>query len=404
MTTPQESRSATNTAVQQRPFRQALAVMALLLVVGTTRAADKAVAVLQTPDDGIQPQAVVDANGVLHLLYFKGKPIGGDLFYVRREPGKERFSEPVAVNSVADSAMAMGSIRGGQLAVGKGGRVHVAWNGTTRSTPKDSPTGTPMSYARLNDAGTAFEPQRNLMQGSFGLDGGGTVAADAQGNVVVAWHGLKLGGEAGEENRQVWIARSTDEGKTFAAEKPATAKATGACGCCGMGGFADAKGNFYFLYRAAGAKVHRDIYLLASGDRGKSFEATKVHPWEIMACPMSSEAFAEGPDGVVAAWETDGQIYTGRVAASKPEVGQATAAPGAARGRKHPAVAFNARGEMILVWAEGTGWQKGGALVWQVYDKAGKPTAEKGRIDDGIPVWGLPAVVAGPDGGFVILH
>jgi hypothetical protein len=399
-----DMRSGATGLSRRRLLWQTVGLAALVLGVGSARAADKAVTVMQTPDDGIQPQAVVDARGALHLLYYKGKPIGGDLFYVRREPAKERFSEPIAVNSMAGSAIAMGSIRGGQLAVGKGGRVHVAWNGTTRTTPKDAPTGTPLFYARLNDAGTAFEPQRNLMQGSFGLDGGGTVAADGDGSVVVAWHGLKLGGESGEENRQVWVARSTDEGKTFAAEKPAAAKATGACGCCGMRGFADAKGNFYFLYRAAGEKIHRDTYLLTSGDHGKSFEATRLHPWELMACPMSSEAFAEGPNGVTAAWETDGQVYSARVDAAKPEAGKPAAPPGAARGRKHPALTFNGKGEMILVWTEGTGWDRGGALVWQVYDNAGKPTGEKGRIDNGIPVWGLPAVVARADGTFLIFH
>jgi hypothetical protein len=66
-------------------------------------------------------------------------------------------------------------------------------------------------------------------------------------------------------------------------------------------------------------------------------------------------------------------------------------------------VAFNARGEMIVAWTEGTGWERGGALAWQVYDRAGKPTGERGRVDGGIPVWGLPAVV-GTDRGFTIIH
>ena len=41
----------------------------------------------------------------------------------------------------------------------------------------------------LSDEGSAFEPQRNVMQFAEGLDGGGSVAADVQGNVYVAWHG-----------------------------------------------------------------------------------------------------------------------------------------------------------------------------------------------------------------------
>lgn len=59
---------------------------------------------------------------------------------------------------------------------------------------------------------------------------------------------------------------------------------------------------------------------------------------------------------------------------------------------------------MILVWTEGTGWNRGGALEWQVYDKTGKATSESGRRPGAIPVWGLPTVVAESDGRFTILH
>src|SRR4051812_46796195 len=86
------------------------------------------VSVLRTPNGGIQPQAVSDAKGTLHLIYFKGEAGAGDLFYVRREAGQERFSDPVRINSEPNSAIAAGTVRGGQLALGKGGRVHVAWN------------------------------------------------------------------------------------------------------------------------------------------------------------------------------------------------------------------------------------------------------------------------------------
>ena len=44
-----------------------------------------------------------------------------------------------------------------------------------------------------------------------------------------------------------------------------------ACACCGMRGYADARGNVYFLYRAADGKS-RDMTLLASTDGGKTFK------------------------------------------------------------------------------------------------------------------------------------
>ncbi|HMC66179.1 MAG TPA: hypothetical protein VKI65_14680 [Gemmataceae bacterium] len=233
------------------------------------------VTLLRVPNGGIQPQAVVDAKGTLHLIYFKGEAGGGDLFYVRRQPGQERFSAPIRVNSQLDSAIATGTIRGGQIALGKAGRVHIAWNGSGKDKRAEG-----MLYARLNDSGTAFEEQRNLMRDTEILDGGGSVAADASGNVYVVWHALKKGSERGEEHRQVWVARSADEGKSFAKEAPAWTEATGACGCCGLRAFADSNGSVYVLYRSAKAEVNRDVYLLAS-KKGTSFEGALVHKWKV---------------------------------------------------------------------------------------------------------------------------
>src|SRR5437588_7119951 len=105
--------------------------------------------VVKTPAGGIQPQAVVDDRGVIHLIYFKGEPGWGDLFYVRRDPDTKRFSEPLRVDSEPGSVIATGTIRGGQIALGKGGRIHVAWNGSGKTTLKNAAGGTPMLYTRL---------------------------------------------------------------------------------------------------------------------------------------------------------------------------------------------------------------------------------------------------------------
>src|SRR6266850_5521751 len=268
------------------------------------------VSLIRTPDDGIQPQAAVDSKGVVHLIYFKGPPGAGDIFYVHSEQGKEGFSSRIQVNSRKGTAMALGTIRGAQLALGKNGRVHVAWDGMgegVAAMPGNVKDKHPLLYTRLNDAGTAFEPERNLITYAAGLDGGGSVAADNQGNVYAFWHAAKPGNTNGEAGRAVFVAYSADDGKTFAREKLATSKPTGACGCCGMKAFADSQGNVFALYRGASEVTNRDEILLTSRNRGADFEIALEHPWKVPSCVMSSASFSECKAGVLAAWETVGK-------------------------------------------------------------------------------------------------
>lgn len=354
---------------------------------------------LRVPNGGIQPQVIMDGKGILHMIYYQGDPRHGDIFYVRSKDEGNTLSRPLRANSVQGSAIAIGNIRGAHLAVGKGGRVHVAWNGSDKMGPSGGET---MYYARLNDEGTAFEPQRNVIESAKGLDGGGSVTADDSGNVYVVWHAPEPGNR-GEEHRRVWVARSTDEGKTFAPEKAAFDKETGACGCCGLRAFADHSGNVYVMYRSAHQRLQRDTYLLLSKDKGANFRGDDLHPWKIEACPMSSFAFAEGPSEVLAAWETNGQVYFARIDPTTEKRSEPVAAPGESRDRKHPVVASNKRGQILLVWTEGMGWERGGSVAWQLFDKDGRPTAEKGRAA-GVPVWSLVAVFARADGGFTIVY
>ncbi len=368
---------------------------------GGALAGSAPVQLVRTPNGGIQPQAVVDDQGVLHLIYFKGKAGAGDIFYLRQKPGEETFSRPIQVNSQPGSAIAVGTIRGAHLAVGRKGRAHVAWNGS-RNAEKGTHPGAPMLYSRLNEAGTAFEPERDVMTETAFLDGGGSVAADNEGNVYVMWHAFPSGNSEGEASRAVFVARSSDDGKTFTREQPANPKPTGACGCCGMRAFADRRGNVFALYRAASEQVNRDEILLVSRNHGASFDIANAHPWNIATCPMSSAFLSDTPTGALAAWETDGQIYFAAVEAKALKVSPPVSPPGRAK-RKHPVAVANGRGEVLVAWAEGTGWEKGGAVAWQLFDPSGKPTEEKGRAD-GVPVWGLVAAAPRADGSFTIFY
>src|SRR2546430_1461080 len=148
-------------------------LLLLLPAIGSaapSRASATEVKVIRAPEAGIQPQAAVDEKGVAHLIYLKGDPKAAELFYARSQDG-DTFGPAILVNDSAKGVMAIGNIRGAQLAIEKNRRVHVTWMGG----------GEIMYYTRLNDAGTAFEPPRNLITWAGKLDGGGTVAADKKG-------------------------------------------------------------------------------------------------------------------------------------------------------------------------------------------------------------------------------
>ncbi|HYM11224.1 MAG TPA: hypothetical protein VEU62_10845, partial [Bryobacterales bacterium] len=167
--------------------------------------------------------------------------------------------------------------------------------------------------------------------------------------------------------------------------------------------FADQHGSLYVLYRSATNVVNRDMYLLVSHNKGETFRGADISRWNVGYCVMSSESFADSPAGALAAWETEKQAYYTRINPVTGAISSLVAAPGATGARKHPAVAGNARGETLLAWTEGMGWNKGGSVAWQVFDKDGKPEGEKGQAP-GVPVWSLVAAFPRPDGGFTVVY
>lgn len=368
------------------------------LLTGQTQPASPTVVQVRVPDGGIQPRVVAE-RGLVHLVYYRGEASHGELFYASSADGGTSFPKPVRVSSPG-SAIAAGTVRGAQIALGRNGRVHVAWNGSRPAAPDvETP---PMLYTRLNDAATGFEPERNVMRDAYNIDGGGAVAADGEGHVYVVWHANAPGGHE-EGRRRVWVARSLDEGRTFERERAAAGESTGACGCCGLGALADRRGTLHILYRTAFEVVNRDMHLLTSTDFGARFYAAKIDRWHAGACVMSTQAFAESPAGVWAAWETKGQIYVGRIDRRTRQLTRVTEAPGSDRSRKHPSLAVNGTGDVLLAWTEETAWNKGGSAAWQVFDTTGAARGPLGRAG-GVPVWSLVAASPRPDGRFAVIY
>src|SRR5260221_936784 len=117
---------------------------------------------------------------------------------------------------------------------------------------------------------------------------------------------------------------------------------------------------------------------------------------------MTSFAMAATADRVVAAWETQQQIYSADLSPDRQTISGVTPMAGTAI-RKHPSVAINAAGDRLFAWTEGTAWARGGTVAWELHNQKGERMASGGDAG-AVPVWGLVSAIARPDGTVLILH
>lgn len=352
---------------------------------------------LAVPDGGIQPQAVIDTRGTIHLIYYKGEPTGGDLYYVRRGASDSTFSTPIRVNSENGSAIAAGAVRGGRIALGRGGWLHVAWN-AAHPVERNGEQVTPIWYTRLAPDAQAFEPQRAIGTHTKYLDGGGTVAADGAGHVYVVWHAA--GSAEGETHRELFVASSSDDGKRFAPDR-VFANAGGACGCCGAAALVDDGGRLQILYRSAADGIHRDATWMTVESHSEQ-STVRLQPWNLPACPMTTFAIAQAPGALVGAWVVEQQIYT----ASLNPVTHTATTPSAMSGsavRNHPGVAIGRSGDRLFAWIEGSNRSRDGSVAWELRDPRGVRIAGE-SAPGATPPLSLVAPIARPDGSFVLIY
>ena len=369
-----------------------------MLLSGGLALAAPQVTTLKIPNSGYRPQVILDGQGTLHVVYTQMDK-RGELFYIQRKAGQEEFTRPIKVNSTP------GCAAGFNMTVGKGRRVHVIIRPTaiySRDRLKRRPKFRDlkyMLYCRLNDEGTAFEDERDLSGTTFGFEGVGTLLADGKGMVRAFWHGLSKPGP--ESTRQIFLAVSEDEGKTFTGPQAVEMDVEGACACCSMQGTMDAEGNLYLGFRNSEKSLTKDSYLLTSKDGGRRFKGTLLDPWANAGCPGSTYSLTSGSSGVYVAWRTRSEVSFARGGA-KPE---RIDAPTSSRRSRSPVVVANSRGDVLFAWSEAANLvqlKSGGDLAWVIYDRNGNPLSTKKTLPAAVARWSLPAAYAKPDGDFVI--
>lgn len=233
--------------------------------------------------------ATFDASGRLWLA----RTIGKQLQVSHSDDAGGHFSEPVAVNPVPELISADGEARP-QIAV-VGQRVYLSW---TQALPQAFAGH--IRFAVSDDGGRRFsEPltvndNRDPITHRFNA-----MLADQQG-VTIAWIDKRDGnGQPEYRGAAIYTARSSDGGRTFAANRKL---ADHSCECCRIGLAADGDGTPVVFWRHIFGRNVRDM---AIARLGEPVRRASQDGWEIAACPHHGGAIAvDAKGGRHLAWFT----------------------------------------------------------------------------------------------------
>jgi hypothetical protein len=337
---------------------------------------DGSVTTVPVPGGGRPVVARADAEGAIHLFYDSGDGPK----YARSSDGGTTFSPAISVVGEGQQRAGL-EYSAWDMAVGKGGRVHVAM-GTNAWKLKLPQEEWGFFYASLDPGQAAFSPVRNINRKP---SEGFSLAADDRGNVTACWLSDRL-----------YANISHDNGETFTPFVEIDSSVN-PCNCCTTSAAYGADGRLAVLYREETGN-ERDMYLvLWDQDRGR-VSRTRVSRtlWKIDACPMTYYTVSRDRGGFVAVWPTRGQVYLAHLDArgdlSPPGEIQT---PGRS-GMRTGIIALSAPDGKTLV-----AWNNNDQVGWQLYGAGGQPLGQPGSARGAGK--GVAGVV-GKDGRFVLFR
>lgn len=375
--------------------------LCLLLLFPVPGALQAEVLLMPVPDEGVQPRLVQDAEGGVHLLYFKkriNRPAAreGNLYYRQYDAEAGRFGSPVRVSSQAFNMMTFALARAA-MAVGGDGRIHVMWY-----LPGESA----FFYSRSNPERSQFEPQQSMVTEFVeGIDAGGDVAAFGE-QVAIVWGAGDL---SREHERSMYARFSSDSGASFGEEIMIANPDLGACACCSMAMAYDSEDLLYLAYRSAIDGIGRHMQLLSvTGFTAQSMASNylplqPLQQWEASFCPLSTNDMELNVgDRNMLVFETESRIVLMDI--DEPASLRQAGEPHTETRQRNPALAINQHGEHLVVWGEAISNSRGGRLNLRLFDAEGEVTGYRLAEEVQIRDYSFPAAASLPNGDFLVLY
>ena len=320
-------------------------------------AVDGRVTTVSVPALGRPVVAKADARGTIHLLC--DSEDGPK--YAKSTDGGMTFSAAISVVGGGSRTAGL-EYSAWDMAVGKGGRVHVAM-GTNAWKLKLPQEEWGFFYANLDPDATAFSPVRNINRKP---SEGFSLAADEEGNVTACW----LVGQALRQRLARQRGDVRTRGRAELALQPVQL-------------LHDERrlrrGRPVGGALSGGDRITSGTCIWCSGTKaGAEMARTRVSrtPWKIDACPMTYYTVSRDRGGFVAVWPTRGKIYFARLDGKGEPLPPAEIKTPGRSGMRTGMVALSAPDGSTLV-----AWKKDDRLGWQLYDAGGHPTGAPGSAE-----------------------
>jgi len=255
--------------------------------------------------DAAEPATATAGDGTFYVAWVNHDAKQADVMLAHFNNKAEMQGSAVRVNRQPGVATAW---RGDQpsVAVASDGAVYVLWTARVDAGDKH---GTDIYLSASSDRGQTFASEVKVNDDKVpGAHGMHSLAVAKDGRIYAGWldernvhapmPSTKAEGHHMESNRDLYLATSTDGGRSFSANRKV---ASDACPCCKTSLAVAADGTLYAGWRQVLPGNYRHIAVASSTDGGTKFSTPVIvsdDRWMLQGCPVSGPSLSvDGASG-----------------------------------------------------------------------------------------------------------